>query len=122
MMSPMSNAFVNRAEVSMFQDTIGNSTAGTGPYVGGIEDEDSTPDNINGNDQGGIPGGESDDHIDGVAIDENGDPTGMLGDDNPVTDEDDEDPALIEVIDKMERENVRAKQALEYLRTGAPSS
>ncbi|MDA9774180.1 HYR domain-containing protein, partial [Saprospiraceae bacterium] len=92
MMSEFSNAFVNRAEVSMFQDTIGNSTDGTGPYVGGIEDEDSTPDSTVGNDAGGEPGSEADDYI-------NGDGTGDDGDGVAATDEDDEDPALIQVID-----------------------
>ena len=83
--------YVNYGEVSMFQDTIGNSTDGTGPYVGGIEDEDSTPDDTN-SDPGGQPNSDADDYVDG-------DGTGVIGDGVDTTDEDDHDPALIQVVD-----------------------
>ncbi|MEM9545868.1 MAG: SdrD B-like domain-containing protein [Bacteroidota bacterium] len=85
-------AYTNFAEVSEFQDTIGNSTDGTGPYTGGIDDVDSTPDDVNGNDPGGQPDSDADDHIDG-------DGTGTPGDGVPSTDEDDHDPAMIKVVD-----------------------
>jgi len=90
--STETGAYVNFAEVSEFEDTIGNSTDGTGPYDGGIEDEDSTPDTINDNDAGGQPESDADDHIDG-------DGTGDVGDGIPETDEDDHDPAIIKVVD-----------------------
>ncbi|MDF1698621.1 MAG: SdrD B-like domain-containing protein [Saprospiraceae bacterium] len=90
--SLLPDAYVNFAEVSEFQDTIGNSTDGTGPYPEGIEDEDSTPDTMNDNDPGGQPESDSDDSVDG-------DGTGTVGDDNPLTDEDDHDPSMIQVVD-----------------------
>ena len=86
------DGYINFAEVSMFEDTIGNSTDGTGPYVGGIDDIDSDPDDMNDNDPGGMPGSDADDHVDG-------DGTGVVGDGVASTDEDDHDPALVSVVD-----------------------
>ena len=91
MMSNMSNAFVNYAEISSAEDTLGNSTNGTGPD-GGILDIDSTPDSDNTNDAGGQAGSPADNYQDGSG-------TGTIGDGVAATDEDDHDPALITVVD-----------------------
>jgi len=66
--------YTNYAEIGSVQDTLGNDISG--------DDQDSTPDDDDGNDPGGEPGGDTDDTVDG----ENGD-------------EDDQDPALIEIVD-----------------------
>ncbi len=103
-MSNMSNAFANHAEVSQFQDTLGNSTVSTAisPY-GTIEDIDSTPDsnpmNDNGSD-GSSADNTADNVINGEAKDEDGNPTGGSPDDGVAsTDEDDADPAIIKIVD-----------------------
>ncbi len=101
-----SGAYVNYGEVSMFQDTIGNSTDGTGPYVGGIEDEDSTPDDTN-EDPGGQPNSDADDYVDG-------DGTGVIGDGVASTDEDDHDPAMIQVVDIALAKTVLTAGPYEY--------
>ena len=87
MMSNMGDAFQNQAEISAAEDENGNSTVD-----GTLVDADSTPDAINGNDAGGEPGTDSDNEVDG-------DGTGVPGDGVADTDEDDSDPALIQVID-----------------------
>ena len=56
------------------------------------DDIDSVADDTIGNDAGGVPGTGSD-NVNG------GDGTGAPGDVDPATDEDDSDPALIEVFD-----------------------
>ena len=87
MMSNMGDAFQNQAEISYAEDENGNNTED-----GTLVDADSTPDDINGNDAGGEPGTDSDNAIDGDA-------SGNPGDGVAATDEDDSDPALIQVID-----------------------
>ncbi|MBK7869458.1 MAG: DUF11 domain-containing protein [Saprospiraceae bacterium] len=54
----------------------------------GLSDIDSSPDELIGNDGGSVPNGATDNYVDG-----NG--TGFFGTDNPLTDEDDQDPAQI---------------------------
>jgi uncharacterized repeat protein (TIGR01451 family) len=71
---------VNRAEI----------VSATGPGGLPVTDIDSTPDNIPDNDPGGIPLSGSDDATDG-------DGTGVVGDPNPDTDEDDADPSLMTI-------------------------
>ncbi len=78
------NAFLNVAEISGMSDEDGNDISG--------DDVDSTPDTTEGNDAGGAVDTASDNVIDGDA-------TGTPGDENPVTDEDDQDPAQIEIFD-----------------------
>ncbi|WP_235293955.1 T9SS type A sorting domain-containing protein [Portibacter lacus] len=90
MMSNMGDAFQNQAEISAAEDDNGNSTDD-----GSLVDADSTPDDDNTNDPGGNPGTDSDDSIDGDGTNGGGSP----GDTNADTDEDDSDPALIQVID-----------------------
>ena len=69
---------VNRAEISAASNAAGR------------QDVDSSPDSNIGNDAGGKEGTASDDSV-------NGNGTGTPGDANAVTDEDDSDPALINV-------------------------
>ena len=76
---------VNFAEISAADDD-------QDPGNGGATDVDSTPDDNLGNDPGGIPGGASDDAT-------GGDGSGVVGDDDPATDEDDADGTLIPVYD-----------------------
>ena len=83
-----SEAWTNVSEVSSFEDTNGNSSL-TDPT---IADSDSTPDDDPENDAGGNPDTPSDDVVDG-------DGTGTPGDEDPATDEDDSDPALLEIAD-----------------------
>ncbi|MBP6793914.1 MAG: hypothetical protein KA143_02615 [Saprospiraceae bacterium] len=68
---------VNTAEIFSAQDTFHNT----------LDDIDSDPNSVPGDDAGGVPDGESDDAIGG-----NG--SGNPGVDDPDTDEDDQDPAL----------------------------
>jgi len=79
-----SKSIVNTAEILSATDGNGNP----------VTDIDSTPDGINGNDAGGNVGSPSDNVIDG-------DGTGMPNGTNPATDEDDHDPAIIEVIAQL---------------------
>jgi len=67
------NAYLNYAEIKSATDVNGNT----------IPDVDSTPDEVNGNDTGGVPNSPTDNQVNGV----------------PPTDEDDHDPALINVWD-----------------------
>ncbi|MBK7243354.1 MAG: hypothetical protein IPH98_05760 [Saprospiraceae bacterium] len=62
------NAYLNYAEIKSATDVNGNT----------IPDVDSTPDEVNGNDTGGVPNSPTDNQVNGV----------------PPTDEDDHDPAL----------------------------
>ena len=80
--APTDTAFLNRAEISAFTDEFGNPAT----------DFDSTPDDINGNDGGGMINSVSDNII-------TGDGTGAPGSDDPATDEDDSDPANLDVFD-----------------------
>ena len=89
MMSNAGDAFQNQAEISEFADTDGNNSTDN-PDI--VADADSNPDATNGNDAGGSPGTDSDNAIDG-------DGSGVVGDGNAAGDEDDSDPALIQVID-----------------------
>ena len=75
-------SIVNRAEISATADKNDNGTA--------IKDIDSTPNTTSTDDAGGKEGTASDDSIGG-----NG--TGNPGDTNAATDEDDADPALINI-------------------------
>lgn len=77
--------YVNYAEISYAEDNLGNNTGN-----GSLVDIDSTPDEIADNDAGGNPDTESDDSVDG-------DGSGMYLDTDPLTDEDDMDPAGIEL-------------------------
>ena len=99
MMSDMGDAFQNQAEISEAEDENGNSTED-----GTLTDADSTPDDINGNDAGGEPGTDSDNAVDGDA-------SGTPGDGNADTDEDDSDPALIQVIDVAIQKTIVEGQA-----------
>ena len=58
--------------------------------AGGLPDVDSVPDGTEGNDAGGAVDTPSDDVVDG-------DGTGVPGDEEPTTDEDDSDPASVPV-------------------------
>ncbi len=78
------NAWINVSEISGFEDLGGNAV---GPY-----DYDSTPDSNPTNDAGGQPESPADNYLDG-----NG--SGMPGDGIAGTDEDDQDPAFVEVFD-----------------------
>ncbi len=71
---------VNVAEIADAEDADGNHP----------EDVDSTPDSNPDNDAGGDPDSPADDST-------GGDGTGNPGDDNPATDEDDSDPAVVGV-------------------------
>jgi len=73
-------SLVNLAEILGATDTDGNP----------VTDIDSTPDSIAGNDAGGNSGSAADNATDG-------DGTGMTNGTNPATDEDDHDPAEIQV-------------------------
>ena len=79
-----STGWDNYAEVYQFEDTVGNNV--------GNQDVDSTPDTMQNNDAGGQPYSPADNFVDG-----NG--TGTPGDGAPSTDEDDQDPERIEIID-----------------------
>ncbi len=70
------SSLVNYAEISDAENSLG------------LADEDSTPDQDNTNDAGGQPESAADDYVDG-------DGTGTPGDGVAATDEDDHDPALI---------------------------
>lgn len=85
----------NFAEILSFMDDQGNM----------VLDIDSTPDGIDDNDAGGLPGSPADDEIGG-----NG--SGMIGDGDPVGDEDDHDPALVfvEVFDLSLQKDLAAGQ------------
>ena len=76
------DAWTNIAEISSFTDEDGNP----------VDDIDSTPDGDPTNDGGGVPGGDTDDEVDG-------DGTGTPGDDTVDGDEDDADPEMIEIFD-----------------------
>jgi uncharacterized repeat protein (TIGR01451 family) len=81
--------FDNFAEISSSTDILGVNQP----------DNDSTPDGDDTNDAGGGPDTPADDHVNGVAFDEDGNPTGGVpGDGVPATDEDDHDPARIETV------------------------
>ncbi len=73
-------SIVNVAEISDAEDEYGNHP----------EDTDSSSDSNSSNDAGGDPDSDADDAVDG-------DGSGAPGDDNPSTDEDDSDPAVIEL-------------------------
>lgn len=75
-------AWTNRAEVSQILDATGVDVS--------LQEIDSNIDAIVGNDVGGAPGTNEDDHIDDDGTDSDGD---------GIRDEDDEDPALIPVFD-----------------------
>ncbi len=76
----LGSTIVNFAEISSAEDPQGNPAT----------DADSSPDTKPDNDAGGTADSESDDSVDG-------DGTGNPDDTNPETDEDDSDPASIEV-------------------------
>ena len=76
---------VNVAEISEADDD-------TNPNNTPPMDGDSTPNNDPTDDAGGEPGSPSDDATDG-------DGTGVPGDENPTTDEDDSDPAFVNIFD-----------------------
>jgi len=76
------DGYVNFAEISAADDGAGNPA----------NDIDSTPDTTNGNDAGGEPNGASDDMV-------IGDGSGPVGTGPATTDEDDHDPAIIDIFD-----------------------
>ncbi len=77
-------AYTNTAEVTSMSDDEGNDVTG--------DDIDSTADDDPTNDGGGVPEGDTDDTVDG-------DGSGTPGDDTASGDEDDADPAIIDVFD-----------------------
>ncbi len=77
---------VNRAEITAAQDSTGVDRT--------LNDIDSSPDNVDGNDKGGNVDGATNDYVDGNGKANGGAP----GDNNIATDEDDEDPAKVTVI------------------------
>ncbi len=81
---PSGDQWTNAAEVSQIQSPNGDDLSN--------DDIDSTPDNDPNNDGGGIPDGNSDNELDG-------DGTGPVGSDDPLTDEDDEDPERLQIFD-----------------------
>ncbi|MBK8627115.1 MAG: DUF11 domain-containing protein [Saprospiraceae bacterium] len=81
------NAWTNYAEVRAMEDESGVNI--------GSQDIDSTPDNNNGNDDGGTPDSANDDYVDGNGKSAGGAP----GDNGTATDEDDHDPELVPVFD-----------------------
>jgi len=83
-MSSEPNAYLNTSEIFSFTDTLGMERS--------MEDIDSSPDNNPNNDAGGNVNTGSDNSLDG-------DGTGSPGDTNPNTDEDDQDPELIRIVD-----------------------
>ena len=78
------DAWLNKAEIFSMEDTLGVDRS--------MEDIDSTPDADPDNDPGGLVNSGSDNSL-------NGDGTGPINGTNPNTDEDDEDPALVRVVD-----------------------
>ncbi|HLO55671.1 MAG TPA: SdrD B-like domain-containing protein, partial [Saprospiraceae bacterium] len=78
------NAWLNVAEISSFNDVNGNSI--------GMFDIDSDPDQSPNNDAGGLAESPADNYL-------NGNGTGAPGNGNAATDEDDQDPALVNVFD-----------------------
>lgn len=87
-------SYHNIAEIASMADTLANDVSNRDP--------DSTPDNIWDNDAGGVVNSPSDDAIDG-------DGSGMPGDLDATTDEDDSDPALINVVDLALRKTAPAE-------------
>ncbi|NBC07142.1 MAG: DUF11 domain-containing protein, partial [Bacteroidetes bacterium] len=83
-MAPGADSWTNFAEIAAFQDTLGNDVSDF--------DIDSTPDDIVDNDAGGQAGTNADNSVIG-----NG--TGTPGSSDPGTDEDDHDPASVEIFD-----------------------
>ena len=81
------NAWLNYAEVKSFEDVNGNDIS--------AQDIDSTPDNNNLNDDGGLADSPNDDYVDGDGKLAGGTPR----DSGLTTDEDDHDPELIPVFD-----------------------
>ncbi len=82
--SATANAWLNIAEISSFNDVSGNPI--------GQFDIDSSPDQSPNNDGGGLAESPADNYLDG-----NG--TGAPGSGTAATDEDDSDPALVNVFD-----------------------
>jgi len=80
------NAWTNLAEISYAEDTSGNAVGVNLP------EHDSWPDENFSNDAGGQPGSPADNYIRGNGM-------GAIGDGVALTDEDDADPALVEVFD-----------------------
>jgi len=76
-------AYLNVAEISYMENAFGQDVS--------MSDIDSQADNDISNDAGGSPETASDDSVDG-------DGSGQPGDEDAATDEDDADPAIIEVI------------------------
>ena len=76
--------YVNVSEVSMMSDDMGMDVTG--------DDVDSELNNDPDDNGGGAPGTDSDDSIDGDGM-------GMPGDEDAATDEDNSDPALVEIVD-----------------------
>jgi uncharacterized repeat protein (TIGR01451 family) len=82
--SATANAWLNVAEISSFTDVGGNAI--------GQFDIDSDPDQSPNNDAGGLAGSPADNHL-------NGNGTGAPNSGTAATDEDDHDPALVNVFD-----------------------
>lgn len=84
LMATGSESWTNYAEITAFEDTLGNDRSAF--------DIDSTPDEMVDNDPGGKPETPSDDVV-------NGNGSGSPGDTDPGTDEDDHDPFKVEIFD-----------------------
>jgi len=95
---------VNVAEIAAAEDMNGNTPP----------DVDSTPDSDPANDPGGLVDSPADDAIDG-------DGTGVPGDDVPATDEDDSDPAFVQIFD-LALQKVLSPGQTEYVTAGAEVS
>jgi uncharacterized repeat protein (TIGR01451 family) len=91
------NAYVNKSEIFRAEDAAGNNMTNN--------DIDSRPDNNPTNDAGGAAGTSSDDHIADDGRDTNAD---------GITDEDDEDPAMIQIIDMALRKTVATAGPYSY--------
>ncbi|MBL0100664.1 MAG: DUF11 domain-containing protein [Saprospiraceae bacterium] len=96
------DAWLNYAEVRNMEDTAGNSLSNA--------DIDSTPDNTNGNDDGGLADSANDDLVSGDGKAAGGAP----GDTGTTTDEDDHDPELIQVFDLALRKSLTTPAPYKY--------
>ncbi len=94
---------INVAEISSADDD-GN------PNTPAPDDVDSTPNNDPTDDAGGEPDSPSDDSI-------GGDGSGAPGDEDPLTDEDDQDPVLVDIFDLALSKSLAAGQS-EYIAPG----
>lgn len=90
-------AYINRSEIFRAEDAAGNNMT--------LNDIDSRPDNNPINDAGGVPGTTTDNHISDDGRDTNGD---------GITDEDDADPEMIQLIDMALRKTTATAGPYSY--------